>query len=168
MPPPLWALALAYWMHMLATVIWIGGLAVFSLVLLPAAQKALDARAYAALLEKLQQRLDPLVWFSVIVLLGSGMLQMSASPHYEGFLTIGNLWAGAILIKHILFGGMILIGGYTTWGVLPALRRAALRRSKGHAAPEYEKLQRRQVLVWQINVLLGVGVLALTALARAA
>lgn len=33
MTPPVGALTLAYWLHMLATVPWIGGLAAFLLVL---------------------------------------------------------------------------------------------------------------------------------------
>jgi hypothetical protein len=39
---------------------------------------------------------------------------MSASAHYEGTLAIEGLWAGVILIKHLLFGLMIFISGYVT------------------------------------------------------
>ncbi len=76
---------------MLATVFWIGGLAALSIIVLPAACKVLAPGAYADLLAALQKRLDPLGWFSVIVLLASGMLQMSFSPNYEGFLSISGL-----------------------------------------------------------------------------
>ena len=167
MTTPLWALSIAYWLHMLATVLWIGGLAALGLIVLPAARKTLDAPAYADFLMGLQKRLDPLGWFSVIVLLASGMLQMSSSPHYEGFLSIGNLWAGAILIKHLLFGVMLLVSGYLTWGLMPALQRAALLRAKGKASPaETEALQKREILLLRINLILGVLVLLLTAIAR--
>ena len=169
MTTPLWALSIAYWLHMLATVLWIGGLAALGLIILPAARKTLDAPAYADFLVGLQKRLDPLGWFSVIVLLASGMLQMSSSPHYEGFLSIGNLWAGAILVKHLLFGVMLLVSGYLTWGLMPALQRAALLRSKGKASPaETEALQNREVLLLRANLILGVLVLLLTAIARSA
>ena len=77
---PIWALTIAYWMHMLATVVWIGGLAFITLLIIPSARRTLDENNYAAFLEKVRRRLDPLAWFSVIVLLGSGMLQMSANP----------------------------------------------------------------------------------------
>lgn len=165
---PIWALTFAYWMHMLATVIWIGGLAILSILIIPAARKSLQEQAYAALLERIQRRLDPLAWFSMLVLLGSGMLQMSANPNYEGFLTIGTTWSLAILAKHLLFGVMVVISGYLTWGVLPALRRSALQRGRGLESLNSAKLQSREASLLRVNLILGILVLALTALARSA
>ena len=78
MTTPLWALSIAYWLHMLATVLWIGGLAALGLIVLPAARKTLEAPAYADFLVGLQKRLDPLGWFSVIVLLASLYVDASA------------------------------------------------------------------------------------------
>lgn len=151
---------------MLATVIWIGALAALALLVLPAA-RALEAKAYAALLESIQRRLDPLGWFCLAVLVGTGMFQMSASPQYEGVLAITNRWAVAILIKHIVFGGMILLSAYTTWGVLPALRRLAMRQAQGLDTPAAGKLLAQNALLLRLNLALAIGVLALTALARA-
>jgi uncharacterized membrane protein len=168
MATPVWALSIAYWLHMLATVLWIGGLAAFSLIMLPAARKALNPQAYADLLAALQKRLDPLGWFSVMVLLASGMLQMSSNPNYDGFLAIRGLWASSILVKHLLFGLMVLVSGYLTWGLLPALRRVALRRASGKETPELESLQKREIFLLRLNLLLGGCVLLLTALARSA
>ena len=168
MMAPIWALSIAYWLHMLATVLWIGGLAALSLLVLPAARKALDPKAYADLLAALGKRLDPLGWFSMIVLLGSGMLQMSANPNYQGFLSIQGLWAGSILIKHILFGLMVLVSGYITWGLLPALRRTALLQAHGKAVSDAETLQNREIFLLRLNLILGILVLLLTAVARSA
>ncbi len=168
MTTPVWALSIAYWFHMLATVLWIGGLAALSLIVLPAARKVLDLGTYADLLAALQKRLDPLGWFSVIVLLASGMLQMSSNPNYAGLLSISGLWAGSILIKHLLFGLMVIVSGYITWGLLPALRRAALLQASGKESPNAEKLQKRESFLLRLNLILGVLVLLLTAIARSA
>lgn len=168
MTTPVWALALAYWLHMMATVLWIGGLVVLSLLVLPAAQKSLDAETYARFLGEIRRRLEPLSWFSILILLASGMLQMSANSNYAGFLAIRGLWASAILIKHILFGLMVAISGYVTWGIIPALRRMALLQASGKPAPDIEKFQHRSILLTQINLVLGVLVLLLTAIARSA
>jgi uncharacterized membrane protein len=171
MATPAWALTIAYWLHMLATVAWIGGLAALSLFVLPAAHKTLEAPAYAAFLAAMQRRLDPLAWFSLAILAGTGMLQMSASPHYQGFLAIENPWAAAILVKHFLFLAMACISAYITWGLLPALRRLALRRLKALETPpdaETERLQRREALLLRLNLILGALALLLTAFARAA
>jgi uncharacterized membrane protein len=153
---------------MLATVLWIGGLAALSIIFLPTARKVLDPEAYANLLAAMQKRLDPLGWFSVIVLLASGMLQMSSNPNYEGFLTIQGLWAGSILIKHILIGLMVLVSGYITWGLLPALSRAALMQASGKQAPDLYTHQNRESTLLRLNLILGILVLLLTAVARSA
>jgi uncharacterized membrane protein len=153
---------------MLATVLWIGGLVVLALLVLPAAQRALDSQAYSQLLAGIQQRLDPLGWFCMALLLASGMFQMSASPHYEGFLAIESPWAWAILVKHLLFGVMVITSGVMTWSVLPALRREALRAARGGEANNLAKRQQQSVRLMQVNLILGVVVLLVTAIARSA
>jgi uncharacterized membrane protein len=163
---PYWALSLAYWLHMLATILWIGGLAAVVL-LLPAARRSLESGDFAGLLERIQRRLDPVGWLSLAVLVVTGLFQMSASPHYEGFFTIGNRWAAAILAKHLVFLGMIGISAYMTWGLLPGIRRNALLLARGLPGMEAERLQRREMLLLRLNLILGVIVLGLTALARA-
>jgi uncharacterized membrane protein len=164
---PFWALSLAYWLHMLATVAWIGGLVALVVLVLPAARRTLDANSFSRFLDHLQRRLDPLGWLSLAVLLATGLFQLSANPNYEGFLSISNRWAVSILIKHILFLGMIGISAYMTWGLLPQIRRIALMRSKGIETEETDKLEKREVILIRINLILGILVLGLTALARA-
>ena len=164
---PFWALSIAYWLHMLATVAWIGGLVALVMLVLPAARRVLDANSFSRFLDQLQRRLDPLGWLSLAVLLATGLFQLSANPNYEGFLSISNRWAVSILIKHILFLGMIGISAYMTWGLLPQIRRIALMRSKGIDTEETDKLEKREVILIRINLILGVLVLGLTALARA-
>jgi uncharacterized membrane protein len=153
---------------MLATVVWIGSLAALSLLILPVARRTLDARAFSAFLNGLQQRLDPMAWLSLVILLGTGMFQMSANPNYSGFLAIRGQWAIAILTKHVIFLGMMALSAYVTWGLLPALRRVTLRQASGQNVPEAEKLQQRELTLMRINLILGVIILALTAIARAA
>jgi len=168
------ALTLAYWLHMLATVVWIGGLTALSLFVLPAAQRHLEPAQQVVLLDGLQKRLNPWSWFCLAVLAGTGMFQMSASPYYEGLLAIDNCWAAAILVKHLLFLGMTLLSAYMTWGLLPALQHILLRRAAlataqtAEEAAAMRKLLQQQQWILRLNLILGVLVLGLTALARAA
>jgi uncharacterized membrane protein len=174
------ALSLTYWLHMLATVVWLGGLAALSILVLPSARGQLETGAYSRLLEGIQRRLDPLGWLCLAVLVGTGLFQMSANPNYQGFLAINNRWALAILTKHVVLFTMTASSAYLTWGVLPALRRTALRQARLLAADsrpqesaaiaasaELQRLQSREALLLRLNLLLGVVILALTALARA-
>ncbi len=164
---PVWALGLTYWLHMLATVLWLGGLAAVTLLILPAAKRSLDANAQAALLEAIQRRLDPLGWFSLALLLATGMFQMSANPNYGGFLAISGRWAVSLLIKHLLFGLMIVVSAAQTWWLLPALRRAMLRQRRSGDGTETASLRRRETLLLNINFILAILILGATALARA-
>jgi uncharacterized membrane protein len=168
---PDWALTLAYWLHMLATVVWIGGLTALALLVVPAARQALEPEAYADLLESLQRRLDPVGWFCLAALVATGMFQMSANPNYEGLLAIANRWAVAILIKHLLFLVMIGLSAYSTWVLFPQMRRAALRLAKSPSddgAQAAARLQRQEINLMRLNLALGILILALTAAARVA
>jgi uncharacterized membrane protein len=160
-----WGLILAYWLHMLATVVWIGALAASALIVIPAARRVLEAPAFASLLGAMQKRLEPLGWFCLALLAGTGMFQMSAHPEYQGFLVIDSAWGTAILVKHLAFGVMILVSAYMTWSILPELRRNALRQAQGQEVDD--RLERRSVLLLNINLGLAVVILALTAIARA-
>lgn len=168
MSTPHWALSLAYWLHMLATVIWIGGLAALVVFVVPAAHASLSAEDYPHFLTRVQRRLDPLAWMCLLVLVGTGMFQMSANPNYSGFLAIDNRWALAILVKHLLFLGMAGVSAGLTWGVIPRLNRLALRRLAEQQTPEVARLQRLETNLLRLNLALGVLALALTAIARAA
>lgn len=160
-----WVLALAYWLHLIATVLWIGGLTALGLLVIPAARRTLQPPDYSRLLAEIQKRLDPLGWFCLAVLAGTGMFQLSASPNYTGFLQIESTWGIAMLVKHGLFFSMAALSAYLTWGLLPALRRAALRQAKDPA--EAARLEQRNTQLLRLDLILSLLILALTALARA-
>lgn len=164
---PVWALSLAYWVHMVATVTWIGGLAAMALLIVPAARSTLDAEKFAALLEAIQRRLGPVGWLSLVLLLGTGMFQLSGNENYRGLLAVENRWGAAILIKHLLFFGMTGVSAYLTWSILPDLRRAALRQARGQKVKDFESLQKQEARLLRINLVLGILILAMTAIARA-
>ena len=109
---------------------------------MPVVPKTFNSQDNARFLEALQSRLDHLGWFSIFLLLASGILQMSASPHYEGFLSIRSLWAGLILIRHLLFGIMVVLNAKVTWWVLPDLRHEILLDARGKNAPNLIIFQR--------------------------
>jgi len=146
-------------------------LSALALFVMPAARRTLAAAEYAAFLGELRRRLDPLSWFCLTILAGSGMIQLGVNPNYLGFLAITNRWAIAIFIKHILFLAMTALSLYLAWVVIPALQRTAFqlaRRPPGEQeVPRLQSLQRQESLLLRLNLALGILILALTALARA-
>jgi uncharacterized membrane protein len=167
MPPiPFWALGIVFWLHMLATVTWIGSLVAISLLVLPAARRTLKPAEQLAFLAAMQKRLEPVAWFSMGILVVTGLFQLSANPHYDGFLSTSGQWSIAILVKHSLAIIMAVVSAIQTWEVLPKIHRTLLRAEK--AAPgELESLQRRETLLLRANLILAVLILAATATARA-
>ena len=166
--PPAWALALVYWLHLLATVTWIGGIVAISILVLPAARKSLKPLDQLAFLEALQKRLEPLAWFSLGMLIATGLFQLSANSHYNGFFNVSTQWSLAILVKHGLVGVMIVVSAVQTWEVLPAIRRTLMRRERGASEEEIVELQKREERLLRMNFILSILILGATALARAA
>jgi uncharacterized membrane protein len=164
---PLWVLALSYWLHLLATILWVGGLALMALVVWPSARAVLGpSPQLAELMRVLHKRFAPLGWFSLALLTATGLTQMTAHPNYHGVLQFTNAWARAILFKHLVIVGMMGIGLYMHLSLQPALARLALLEAKGKSTPEAATLQTRELWLTRLNLACGVVVLALTAVAR--
>ena len=166
-PPPTWAIALTYWLHMLATVLWVGSLAAISFLILPAMKRTLDAETQLVFIEAMQKRLEPIAWFSISLLIITGLFQMSVNPHYDGFLSTSTQWSLAILTKHILGIIMVVVSAIQTWEVIPAIRRGILMSKKNNNAAELDALRQREITLLRINFGLSVLILAATAFARA-
>lgn len=165
--PPAWALALTYWLHLLATVSWVGSLAGVSFLVLPAMRRSLSPETQLVFLEAMQKRLEPIAWFSMSLLVMTGLFQMSINPHYDSFLSISTQWSLAILTKHLLGIGMVVISAIQTWEVIPAIRRAIVKSKKSQNADELEFLRRREILLLRMNFALSILILLATAFARA-
>jgi uncharacterized membrane protein len=167
-PPPTWAIALTYWLHMLATATWVGSLAAITLLILPAMKRTLDPETQLVFLEALQKRLEPITWFSISLLILTGLFQMSVNPHYDGFLSISTQWSLAILTKHILGMILVVVSAIHTWEVIPAMRRAILLSKKNKDTTRLDSLRKREITLIRINFGLAILILLATAIARAA
>lgn len=163
--PPSWVLALIYWLHMLATVTWIGSLAAINILVLPASKRTLKLVDQLSLISAVQKRLEPIAWFSISLLVVTGLIQMSTSPHYDGFLSLSTQWSMAILTKHILGVIMVVVSAIQTWEVIPAIHRILMKKEKADA-DELAKLQRRELVLLRANLILSILILGATAVAR--
>jgi uncharacterized membrane protein len=164
---PFWALTIAFWLHMLATVSWVGGQAIIALVVIPLSRKTLPIDQHHKLLTAINKRMSSVGWIGLTVLIGTGLIQLSANDNYTGFLSIDSNWAIAILLKHLAFGGILLLSAYQTWSLAPSIERNTLLQIKGKATPEEQAaLRKREEWILRSNVILSVIVLFLTAVAR--
>lgn len=166
-----WLLALSFFLHLVATVVWIGGLTLLTALVWPEARSLLaradESGALLEFLERLRKRFYPLANLSLVVLIVTGLFQMDKSPHYDGLLQFTNDWTRAILLKHIAVLGMLVVGAVMQWVVMPALERATLLVRRGKDAPDLERLRHRERQLTALNCGLGIIVLLLTAIATA-
>jgi uncharacterized membrane protein len=165
---PMLALILAYWLHMLATVFWLGNLSTILFVVTPLARQMLPGKYSRLFVEKMQTRLQQVGWLSLLFLVVTGMFQMSSHPEYKGFLAIDNQWSLAILLKHITVGALIVSSAYITWILNPKLQHIGLRRTTGIEVHSIEsrQLEKIQNYIFWLNLAISLVVLGLTAWAR--
>lgn len=135
-------------------------------LVLPAAKRTLRPVDELALLDGIQRRLEPIAWFSVSLLIVTGLFQMSVNPHYNGFLSTSGQWSLAILSKHILVAGLVAVSAVYTWDVLPAMRRLLMRKEKANEE-DVVRLQRRERALLRASLILAALILLATAIARA-
>lgn len=161
-----WILAISYWIHLMATVIWLGGMALMALIAWPALQqKTLQANQWIAL----QKKFIPWANASLILLLVTGFVQMTNDPNYNGFLVMDSTWAWAILLKHVAFIAMVVIGAYLQARLYPAMDRLEIlleQRPKVGLA-EMATLEQREIRLLRLNLGSAVVVLLFTAIATA-
>lgn len=156
------ALTIAFWLHMAATIVWIGGLFYMAVIVNPALERLPEQRGRLA--EDMRRRFQPLAWLSLFVLIGTGSLQMSGNPNYDGLFAFSNPWSRSILAKHIAIGVMVLVAAYQTWVLNPRLSRLALKQEVGASDQVANELSRLN----RVSLAFGILVLGLTALARTA
>ena len=155
---------------MVATVVWVGGITMLTLIVYPSVRKTLSGndQLKGTLISGIHRRFSPLAMLSLATLIVTGLSQMAVNPNYNGFLRIDNAWTWAILLKHLAFGLMALLGAYSVWGLTPSIARLALLDSRGKlSGGDLISLRRREEHLNQINFALALIVLALTAIARA-
>ena len=161
-----WILVFSYWVHLLATAVWLGGMALMALVAWPALNKgSLAANQWLVL----QQRFLPYVNLSLVLLLITGFIQMTNDENYSGFLVLDSVWAWAILIKHIAFGGMVVLTAYVQFSLYPAIERTKLLVEKRPStSPSTQtELQQKEVRLLRLNLVCATTVLFCTAVATA-
>ena len=163
---PDWALSISYWLHMIATITWFGGIGIYSIIAVPIFEKQLNTKDFATLLQKVNKKLDPIGWFSLAILTFTGLFQMSGNTNYQGLLNIESDWAQAILIKHIFFFTVIGLSSFYTWNISPKLEREIFKLSQNVNAPGFQQLYQNSIRIKNWSLICGLLILLFTALSR--
>jgi putative copper export protein len=153
---------------MTAAVAWIGSLGALTLLVSPVAARRLGARDQDQLADGIQPRLESLGWFCLVLMVATGLFQMSANDNYRGLVGLENTWEAAIVTKL----GLVLLLGLTaawiSWGVRPGIQRAKLHFRKTGEMGEVGALRRKERVLVALQVAIAVIILLATAVARTA
>jgi uncharacterized membrane protein len=144
-------------LHLLATVTWIGGMIVINLVLMPSLA-AIDSPQRGKLLGAALEGFKPLALGSMVVLLITGLLRTQSGA----LLNLSTTYGAILAFKHLTVLAMIVIGLAVPFVISPRL--AALAPAPGErSTPAFLQKQRQLSLLATVNMVLGAVVLLLVA-----
>ncbi len=140
---------LVTFLHDLFTAIWIGGLIILGVTVLPAIKK--QKQKSKELSNNIQKRLNTIVLVSILGLWITGMLLANRSTAFTGLFNTSNTYSFAMAIKHSLVIIMTVLALTRTWLIV---------RTKKVTSPSTE---RRGAIILVCNIILGIAVLLLSA-----
>ncbi len=155
------ALFVLSFLHLLATVMWIGGMATNILVTLPSAREVLEPAVSGRLIGAITKRFRRLVWGSLITLLLSGVPLTLLNENFAGLGRIDNTWSQVVLVKHLFVIAAVLLSVYSFEVLTPKMARLA---AKG-PSPELLKAQKLQLRMASTGFVLGLIILLLITIA---
>jgi uncharacterized membrane protein len=146
---------LSNWLHVMATIVWIGYYVFTSLIYLPVLERQMQANALRDLLEQVSARLRPFFGGSLLIFLVTGTHLMLINENYLGLGNFfGNPWSVLIVIKHVLMVAFLALAVFS--------ERAFLRQISD------QKPEALRQFRWALNIntVLGVVILLLTTIAQ--
>lgn len=156
-------LSVLNWLHLVATVTWIGGIVTNMFLIVPTARENLEPPVMSRFMGSFTKRLRPIIYICMAVLVVTGWFMMTINRHYLGAFGFGNLWTVFVLTKHILVVVLIIIGIYILQVLFPKIGQLA---AKG-PSPELTKLQQAQMRLGMAAIATSLLVLLFTGISGA-
>lgn len=97
-------IALSYWLHTLATVVFIGHFVLLTMIYIPA------LAATPTALSAISKQSRKWMYISLLVFTITGLYLTIIDPDYLGIGKFNNIWSVMMLIKHLLIVVMIAMG----------------------------------------------------------
>ena len=152
-------LATSYWIHLIATVIWIGGIYFILFIAIPSAKNILGGEA-GKLMGEISKRFTPIANYSILLLFITGVALTILNKQFSGIGIFENKWALILAIKHIIVLGMVVIHFYRGLLLNPKI-------AKTESASEKMILQKLSLNLVKVNFGLGIVVLLLSGITAA-
>lgn len=156
----LWIVSLSHFLHISATVVWIGGIFMTLLVILPGSKTAPEsAPLVGKLMKEIGQRFTPLANMSILILIVSGLPLLYANRNSTSFGDLSMSWNIMIFYKLALVAVMVCIHLYRGSILNKKIIASATQANEEKTA----RLRKLSLDLVKINLILGIAVLILTA-----
>ena len=143
-----------YWIHLVATVLWIGGILFIIFIAIPSSRQVLGAES-GKLMGEISKRFTPLANYSIVLLFVSGIVLAGLNKQFSVVRTLESNWTMALTLKLVLFFSMTAIHFYRGLVLAPKIMRTATQTEKA-------ALQNLSINLVKVNLTLGLSVLLLS------
>jgi len=149
-------------LHVIATVIWIGGMLVNVLVIRPTTVKVLEPSVAGQFTQAMMKRFRIFVYASIVILGITGIPMKIVSEHYVSIINFENAWGILSFVKHLLYGVLVVLAVLNFEIISPRVARAA-------AASEYHQLakwKKRLAVSGMLAMISAIGTLIISSMMR--
>ena len=159
--------SLSHFLHLLATVVWIGGIVMILFVILPGAKTALESPSIQGkLMKDVVKRFTPMANISILVLIITGIVITYYEKNFTSILDFNNTWNVILFIKHLLVALMIVTHFYRGLILNPKIGRLSSQVNESQVtsslSSQVVKLQKFSLNLVKTNFVLGLIVLLFT------
>lgn len=144
----------SHWLHLVATVVWIGGIAFVLMVAMPSAKQVLGADANK-LMGEVSKRFTLLANKCTVILIITGIILTVFNNRFSE-MNFGNGLNQILALKHVIVVGMVIIHFYRGLILVPKIVKTT--------SPAKEGLQKLSMRMVKVNFGLGLFVLLLSGL----
>lgn len=152
---PAFLIALSTWLHVLATVVFVGYYLFTGLIYLPVFERQLQINTLRELLECISARLRPIFGSSLLIFLVTGTHLMVINKNYLGLgQFFSNPWSVLMVIKHVLVLAFLILAIFSERAFL-----AQISDKKPQALKNFR-------YAVNINTILGVIIVLMTSIVQ--
>jgi uncharacterized membrane protein len=155
-------ITLSHFLHLFATVVWIGGMFMILLVILPSAKATLEsAPMIGGLMKEITKRFSPMANISIVVLIITGIATVIYDKNFTNSLDFSNRWLLTMFLKHIIAAFMMIIHFYRGLLLIPKIGKLSAQGEDSRVIG----LQKFSLNLVKTNLAFGIIILAISGIA---
>lgn len=150
------------WLHIMATITWIGGMFMNFIILRPVVAKTLDPATAGKFMQTLMKRFKIVIYSSIVVLGVTGIPLKIINDSYISIINFENNWEIVSFVKHLFYGILVLLAVYSFEFLAPKVAKIA----KNGPSPKLAALQKQQGMMGAAAFFTAIIILILSSLMR--